>query len=253
MYQNELKLAICAAKAAGEILRSRHGIVVDSAEGKDIKLSSDKLSEKEIIRILQEGSHYTILSEECGMLQGTNNEGFIWIIDPLDGTANYLKGLSEMTCVSIALWKNNEPVLGVVYRYSIDELYWGVVGEGAFCNNNAISTANTALVKQSVMATGFPVHRDYSTNSLEAFIECVQRFKKVRMFGAAAIMGTLVAAGKIDMYWEDHIMLWDIAAAAAIVSAAGGCIHIKPLENYMCICHFFANKALMEDFYAESV
>ena len=253
MYQNELELAKVAARAAGEILRGRTGIQVDSAEGKDIKLSSDKKSEKEIVRLLQERSEYPILSEECGMVPGKQDSEYLWIIDPLDGTANYLKGLSELTCVSIALWKDQEPVLGVVYRYAVDELYWGVVGQGAYCNDVPIHTAQIPTVSQAVIATGFPVHRDYSTDSLSAFIESIQRFKKVRMLGAAAIMGTLVAAGKIDVYWEDHIMLWDIAAAAALVKAAGGCIAIDRLPEHMCVCRFFGNQALMEDFYAKGV
>lgn len=253
MYKEELDLAIRAAKVAGRILNAGGAVTVDSAEGKDIKLSSDKESERTIIGILRSESQYAILSEECGEIAGTDHSGLRWIIDPLDGTANYFKGLKELTCVSIALWKNDEPVLGVVYRYALDELYCGVVGSGAYCSGTLLAPSGVDCVRKAVIATGFPVHRDYGTESLMSFVQTVQRFKKVRMLGAAAIMGTLVAAGKVDVYYEDHIMLWDVAAAAAITAAAGGEVQIERLEDHMCVCKLFANRALMEDFHAESL
>lgn len=253
MYEKELELAIRAAREAGEILKQRSDVRVDSDEGKDIKLSSDKNSERAIISLLSAHSDYPILSEECGMVEREHKDGYLWIIDPLDGTANYLKGLTELTCVSIALWKNGEPVLGVVYRYAVDELYYGVIGQGAFCNGSPMRTNATCLVSKATVATGFPVHRDYGDESLQSFVRLIQRFKKVRMLGAAAVMGTFVAAGRVDAYMEDHIMLWDIAAAVAIVTAAGGAASVELLEENMCICKLFANEKLMEDFYAESV
>ncbi len=253
MYKNELELAISAAKAAGEILSARCNVTVDSAEGKDIKLSADKNSEKKVIEILQTGSKYPVLSEECGKVGTDDNSGLHWIVDPLDGTANYFRGATELTCVSIALWKDNEPVLGVIYRYATDEMFYGVVGEGAFCNGKEIHTSDVTDVSKAFITTGFPVHRDYSDESLSKFIHTIQHFKKVRMLGAAALMGVFVAAARVDVYFEDHIMLWDIAAAAAIVKAAGGETSIELLEDNMCICKFFANRTLMEDFNAKGL
>lgn len=253
MYKEKLELAIRAAKAAGTVLNAGGTVTVDSFKGKDIKLSADKESERTIVRILRSESRYAILSEECGEIAGTDHCGLRWIIDPLDGTANYFKGLKELTCVSIALWENDVPVLGVVYRYALDELYYGMAGKGAYCNGMPLAPSSVSNVQNAVIATGFPVHRDYSTEGLMSFVQTVQRFKKVRMLGAAAIMGTLVAAGKVDAYYEDHIMLWDIAAAAAITAAAGGEVQIRHLEDHMCVCKLFANRTLMEDFHAESL
>lgn len=251
MYNKELELAVTAAKEAGKILSARCNIVVDSAQGKDIKLSADKDSERKVISILSAGSEYPVLSEECGKVGSDHESGLHWIVDPLDGTANYFRNATELSCVSIALWKDNEPVLGVVYRYAVDELYTGIVGEGAYCNGTPIHTSDINEVSKAFITTGFPVHRDYSSESLSGFVRVVQRFKKVRMLGAAAVMGVFVACAKADVYYEDHIMLWDIAAAAAITKAAGGEISIELLNDDMCICRFFANRRLMEDFNAE--
>lgn len=251
MYKKELEIAKSAAIKAGKYLKEYTNIHVDDTKGKDIKLSSDKNSEKILIQELELTS-IPILSEECGLVNRTESE-YCWIIDPLDGTANYWKGMKEFACVSVALWKSGEPIVGVVYRFELDELYFGVVGEGAYCNGQVIYTSSVGDTKNAVIATGFPVHRNYSTESLAKFIRQVQKFKKVRMLGAAAIMGAFVGAGKIDVYMEDEIMLWDIAAATAIVKAAGGEIEIEILNDYKCICKCFANHKLKEDYYAEGI
>lgn len=246
----ELELAIKAAKAAGEFLALRKDIHVDALEGKDIKLSSDKMSEKIIMDLLDE-SGISILSEEYGF-KGDESK-LCWIIDPLDGTINYFKGMDEMACVSIALWKENKPVLGVVYRFMKDELFYGEEGKGAFLNGKEIHSSDIRETGQAVMATGFPVKRAYDTESLTQFVKQVQNFKKVRMLGTAAIMGAFVACGRFDAYFEDEIMLWDVAAAVALVNAAGGSTTLELLNDSKCICKCFATKALMEDYYAKGL
>lgn len=250
MWTRELEFAKKAAKAAGEFLKKREGIHIDALEGKDIKLSSDKMSEKIIMDILEE-SKIPILSEEYGF-KGTEGE-LCWIVDPLDGTINYFKGLDDFACVSVALWEKGRPVLGVVYRFMKDELFYGAEGEGAFLNESRITPSGIKETSQSVMATGFPVKRSYDTESLSKFVKQVQCFKKVRMLGAAAIMGTFVACGRLDAYFEDEIMLWDVAAAVAIVNAAGGATSLELLDDNKCLCKCFATEALMEDYYAKSL
>lgn len=251
MYEKELESAKQAAVAAGDFLKKREHIFVDDAKEKDIKLSSDKYSEKMILDILKD-THIPVLSEECGRI-GAAESAYCWIIDPLDGTANYWKGLQELCCVSVALWNGLQPVLGVVYRFSAGELYYGVAGDGAYVNGAPIHTSDVQNTGQAILATGFPVYRDYGTQSLTAFVKQVQNFKKIRMLGTAAMMGTFVACGKLDAYMEDEIMIWDIAAAAALVQAAGGTVQVKLLEENKCICKCFANQALMEDNYAKSL
>lgn len=244
MLEKELQLAKKAAIEAGNILKDKTAMKVDSANGRDIKLSSDRLSEKRIIDILKE-TGYSILSEEIGIVQGKNDE-YMWIIDPLDGTANYWRNIDEFVCTSIALWKDNKPVLGVINRFLCDELYSGIVGEGAWCNGERIHTSDVQEVKKAFLTTGFPVFRDYSSDGLLRFINNIQSFKKIRMFGSGALMGTFVATGKVDVYIEEEIMLWDIAASSALVLAAGGELDITMKENNKCICKLFANKQLKE-------
>ena len=244
MYEKELELAISAAKKAGEFLLLRKDIFVDSSEGKDIKLSSDKKSEKIIIDVLKE-TKIPILSEECGLINDSNTD-MKWIIDPLDGTANYWRGLDELACVSVALWKGNKPLLGVVYRFSIDELYYGVVGKGAWLNGTPIHTSDVSEVKNATLTTGIPIKFDFK-DDMEKLANNIRSFKKIRMLGTAAIMGVLVGCGKADVYIENGIMLWDIAGSAAIVEAAGGSSIIECKEN-ICACKLFANKALMGNY-----
>ena len=245
-----LSLAIRAATEAGNFLKKREGIHVDALEGKDIKLSSDRMSEKILMDILEE-SGLPILSEEYGFKGEEGSQ--CWIIDPLDGTINYFKGMDEMACVSVALWRDGRPVLGVVNRFMKGELFYGEGGCGAFLNGEEIRPSGIKETGQAVMATGFPVKRAYDTESLTQFVKQVQSFKKVRMLGAAAIMGTFVACGRFDAYFEDEIMIWDVAAAVALVSAAGGCTVLKLLQDSKCICKCFATEELMEDYYAKGL
>lgn len=251
MFERELKLAKEAAREAGDFLKNGNQVKVDSETGKDIKLNSDRMSEKVIVDILKE-TGYPILSEEMGLLD-SNDKEYLWIIDPLDGSANYWKGMSDLCCTSIALWRNGRPVLGVINRFCTDELYYGVVGMGSWKNEDKITTSNIAYTSNAVLATGFPVHRNYSEDSLKGFIRNIQNFKKVRMLGAAAVMGAFVAEGKIDAYMEEEIMLWDIAASSALVWAAGGVAEIKEFADYKCICRLFANEELKGNYYADCI
>lgn len=249
-YEKELALALKASNLAGDFLKARQGIKVDDLTGKDIKLSSDKESEAIILDCLQ-ASGIPVLSEECGF-KGEKGE-YCWIVDPIDGTQNYFRGMDELVCVSIALWKDGKPVLGVVNRFDVGEVFHGVVGQGAYLNNEPMSPSGIAETSQAIMASGFPVKRDYSTEALTPFIKQVQSFKKVRMFGTAALMCTFVAAGRVDAYFEDEIMLWDIAAAVAIVQAAGGATEVELLNDNKCICRCFATKELLEDYHAKGL
>lgn len=244
-----MQFAKRAAVKAGEFLKSNQNLTVDSSVGKDIKLATDKNSEKIIFEILKP-SGIPILSEEYGILKADDDE-LMWIVDPLDGTANYRKGMRELTCVSVALWKNGKPLLGVINRYENGELFSGTVGMGAWLNDIPIHTSDVADVKSAMLATGFPVGRSYDSESLKGFISQIQRFKKIRMLGTAALMGVSVACGRMDAYMEDQIMLWDIAASAVIVKAAGGYTNITLQDNNKCICCLFANEQLYNNWKEE--
>ncbi|WP_153798944.1 inositol monophosphatase family protein [Foetidibacter luteolus] len=225
-WENDLLTAVNAAKEAGKILLAgKNEVTVNSSINKDIKLEADIISEKLIIDLLSIGTDYYIISEEQGVVKQAK-EGYCWIVDPLDGSLNYSRGI-EINAVSIGLWNGNEPVLGVIYDFLHDKLYKGVVGIGAWCNDEPISVSKKTMVEDSIIATGFSVYSDYDQQTLESFIRRIQGYKKVRLFGSAAVSLIYVAKGSIEAYQEDNIAIWDVAAGLAIILAAGGKVDIK--------------------------
>ena len=255
MYDEYLQLAIEAAQKAGDYLFKRKNIHVDAEYRRDIKLSSDKDSEKIIIDCLL-SSELPVLSEELGLIEGLgdksgeNSDKLRWIVDPIDGTMNYFKGIDDLCCVSIALFEDESPIFGVVNRFYCKELYVGVVGKGAWINEAPIKASEVKLLSKSVFATGFPNGMDMSGDSLTDFTRRVSCVKKVRMLGSAALMAAFVATGKIDAYFEQDIRLWDIAGAMAIVKAAGGAVRLDTIKSdFKCDFGAFATTELMEEFY----
>jgi len=247
MVEKYLKLAKKAAVEAGDFLIGRVDIQVDKSLGRDLKLSSDKESERLIIDCLS-ASNLPILSEECGLIG--ESDGLRWIVDPLDGTVNYFRGIDDFCCVSIALFNNNEPVLGVVNRFKCNELYAGIVGQSADINGRPIEVSKVTKMEDAVLCTGYPAEMDFSEENLKNYIRRVRRAKKTRMLGSATLMATFVACGKTDIYFEKDIMLWDVAGAMAIVKAAGGVVQLESSSSdYKCDFGAFSSKALMEEFY----
>ena len=131
-----------------------------------------------------------------------------------------------MCCISIALW-SSEPILGVVYDFNRDELFTGVTGVGAWCNDLPISPSGISSPKNAILTTGFPVNRNFSSNSLDIFLQNIINFKKIRLFGSAALSLAYVACGRVDAYLEEDIMLWDVAAGIALIKASNGFIRIE--------------------------
>jgi len=219
-----LKIAIQAASAAGKFLldNSKSIIEVDKEEGRDIKLKADRNSERIILDFLKKGSDFPILSEEKGAI-GTDGAEFKWIVDPLDGSLNYMRGI-PLACVSIGLWKDTEPILGVVYDFNRSELFSGIVGSGAWLNDRKICDSTIDKKEKAVLCTGFPVSTDFSTGSLTDYIGRIQEYKKIRLFGSAALSLAYVACGRADVYLENGIRIWDVAAGLALVKSAGGSV-----------------------------
>jgi myo-inositol-1(or 4)-monophosphatase len=195
---------------------------VRSDSGRDIKIEADQESERMIITYLQKRSEFSILSEESGMLTADKEkEGLTWIIDPLDGSLNYSRGI-PICCVSVGLWQRDKALLGSVYDFNNDELFSGIVGKGAWLNGETIKTSITAEKEKAVLCTGFPISTDFSVKALSASVQHVREYKKVRLLGSAALSLAYVASGRVDAYIERDIMLWDVAGGVAIVKAAGG-------------------------------
>ncbi len=228
-----LALAEKTARAAGELLRGDASRLrqVNFEDNKDVKLQADLDSEKLIGELLAKGSPFPMLGEEGGGdTTLTDGSDPYWVVDPLDGTHNYLR-MVPMTCVSIGLLRGEEPLLGVIYDFNRDELFSGPADGGLFLNGEAHLPVWAETIEQASLTTGFPVGRDFSVESLQEFIAKVQVYKKVRMIGSASLSMAYVAAGRFDAYVEDGIRLWDVAAGLALVKAAGGIVRLTRAED----------------------
>jgi len=167
----------------------------------------------------------------------------VWIIDPIDGTLNYSKGI-PISCISISLWENNEPILGVINDFNRNEIFTGLVGSGAFKNNNPIEVSKVDRKSDAVIAMGFPSKTNFEEKALLSFVNKVQGYKKVRLIGSAALSIAYVACGRFDVYMEKGIMLWDIAAGIAIAVAAGGKSKFSNINDNYQYDALVTNKAL---------
>ena len=245
-FEKELILAKEAAIAAGKILLSEKKHLNHSiySSHKDIKLKADIKAEDLIKNILNTKSKFPILAEESG--KSSNNLGEIfWVVDPLDGTANYSRNIS-LCCVSIALIQNLKPVLGVIYDFNNNDLYEGSINSKAVLNEKEIYVSDVLFPSDGILITGLPNDTDYSDHSLMEMIKGFQKWRKVRMLGSAALAAAYVASGKADLYKEKRTYLWDVAAGAAIVEAAGGCVTMQNHNNLNQVDVFFSNSKIIE-------
>ena len=219
-----LRHAENSARAAGIELHKRaaNWLAVDSSEGHDVKLSADRRAEAILVGDLAP-TGLPIYSEEAGWIDGGDARGDHWLVDPLDGTANYGAGV-PLCCVSVALMSAGRPVLGVIYDFNRDEMFAGGRGQGASLNGSPIHVSAKSAREVSILATGFPVRGDYSHQAMDAFARDIPQWKKVRMIGSAALSLAYVAAGRFDAYREGSIMMWDVAAGWALVEGAGGVV-----------------------------
>ncbi|HES60129.1 MAG TPA: inositol monophosphatase, partial [Caldithrix sp.] len=220
-----IEVAKEAAYAAGKILTEHFKKLPKEAirekQANDYLSFVDETSEKKIISIIQENfPDHSILAEEGGA-SGQSGE-YRWIIDPLDGTTNYISGL-PVFAVSIALQKGDEMILGVVYDPLQDELFWAEKGKGAYCNEAPIRVSDSDSLSECLIATGFPFKAKHLIHPyLNSFEDMFHACIGIRRMGAAAIDIAYVAAGRFGGFWELGLSPWDLAAGSVIVKEAGG-------------------------------
>ena len=233
-FSSELNIAIKAAMVAGKHLSENKDELnkLSLSDKRDTKLQADVSSENIIKEVINKDSNYEILAEESGKSADNLGESF-WVIDPLDGTANYNRNI-PICCVSIGMVTNLKPVFGVIYDFNNDELYVGdCINKIATLNSETICVSNICNKDEGIVVTGLPFNTDYSDDSLQKLVSDMQMWKKTRMIGSAAMASCYIASGKAEMYKEKGIYLWDIIAGAAIVESAGGSAEILNVrENY---------------------
>jgi myo-inositol-1(or 4)-monophosphatase len=219
----ELEVAVAAARAAGCLLYDRWGDThqVRWKGEADPVTEMDRMAEDLIIHMLREAfPDYGLVGEECGDQRVAGRP--CWLIDPLDGTTNYMRGYPFFS-VSIGLEHGGEPILGAVYNPLLDEMYAAERGGGATLNGETIHVSTVGSLSETVLASGFPYEaRINDVDNAHQWRRFLKRVLSMRSDGSAALDLCHVAAGRIDGFWELELGPWDIAAGAVIVTEAGG-------------------------------
>jgi len=225
--KENLELAKNAAIKAGNFLNSQkdNEKLIFSEVGRDIKLNVDRETET-LIREELSVSKIPVHGEEYGEIG--KNEGLSWIVDPLDGTSNYFRGLDQ-SCICIALEDNSEIIIGIIFNFNTNQMYYAAKNFGAFMNGKRITVSDTANMKDASLTTGFPASVSID-ESLEK-LKDLAKWKKIRMFGSAGLSCAYVAAGNCDCYIETGIYLWDFAAGVCLVNEAGGVANFKKISQ----------------------
>ena len=221
-----IEVAERIAREAGELLldyRRRIGeLDIDRKGAIDLVTQADVESEKLVRRRLAESfPDHAIHGEELGR-SGPDDSEHVWIVDPLDGTTNFVHS-HPMFTVSMGLMREGQPYLGVVHAPVLGETFTAVRGEGAKLNGQPIRVSGGRELGSAMLATGFPYKRaEIPDNNVDNFAHMVVRVRGIRRGGAASLDLAYVACGRFDAYWELHLSAWDVAAGACIVREAGG-------------------------------
>ncbi len=215
-----LNLMIKACEKASKILIRDFGelenLQVSKKGPKDFVTNSDKKTEKVLINELTKNKKkYSILSEEIGFIKNDDND-YIWVIDPIDGTTNFLHGIPHF-CISIGLKFKDEIISGIIFDPIKNEIFFAEKNQGAFFNNHRIRVSKRKNLDECLFATN---KNGLSSTDLNS-----------RIFGSAALDLAYVASGRIDGYFQNGLNLWDIAAGTLIVKEAGGIVNNYDLEK----------------------
>jgi myo-inositol-1(or 4)-monophosphatase len=224
-----LNVAVKAARAAGAII-NRAALDVESVrisqkQVNDFVTEVDHASEQTIIEtLLTAYPGHAIWAEESGKVHGSQGSDFVWIIDPLDGTTNFIHGF-PVYCVSIGLSVKGKIEQAVIYDPSRNDLFTATKGRGAYMNERRIRVSKRTELRQCLISTGFPFRPgDNFNNYLKMMAEVMQRTAGLRRPGAAALDLAYVAAGFADGFFETGLSPWDVAAGSLLVTEAGGLI-----------------------------
>jgi myo-inositol-1(or 4)-monophosphatase len=240
-----INVAVKAARAAGSIINraalNLEAVRVSQKKANDFVTEVDQAAENAIIEILLTAyPGHGIWAEESGREFGAQHSEMVWIIDPLDGTTNFIHGF-PVYCVSIALAVRGKIEQAVVYDPTRNDLFTATKGRGAYLNERRIRVSKRTRLKESLISTGFPFrpHDDFN-RYLQLMGDMMQRTAGVRRPGAAALDLAYVAAGYTDGFFETGLQPWDVAAGSLLVTEAGGLVgnftgEADFLEQYECV------------------
>lgn len=217
-----------AAREAGALLRRNfhRDKDIDDAQHHDVKIALDRESQDLITRVLLEAYPGHALYGEEG-LAGNQDSPMQWIVDPIDGTVNYLYNIPHF-CISIALRERGEIIMGLIYDPMLDELWTVEKGGPPILNGHVITASSRTKLEEAILFVGCGKDEAALKTGLERFERASRRARKMRMMGSAALGMAYIACGRLDAYLESRISLWDVAAGIALVEAAGGQVDLTP-------------------------
>ncbi|TXH90381.1 MAG: inositol monophosphatase [Rhodoferax sp.] len=224
-----LNVAVKAARTAGSIINRAaldiESVRISQKKANDFVTEVDHAAERIIIdTLLSAYPGHGIWAEESGRTMGAKDSDYVWIIDPLDGTTNFIHGL-PVYCVSIALAVRGKVEQAVVYDPTRNDLFTATKGRGAYLNERRIRVSKRNQLKESLISTGFPFRPGDDFNRYLAMMgEVMQRTAGLRRPGAAALDLAYVAAGYTEGFFETGLQPWDVAAGSLLVSEAGGLV-----------------------------
>jgi myo-inositol-1(or 4)-monophosphatase len=224
-----INVAVKAARAAGALINRAaldvESVRVSQKQANDFVTEVDQAAEQLIIETLL-GAYpgHAIWAEESGRTHGAQDSEFVWIIDPLDGTTNFIHGL-PIYCVSIALAVKGKVEQAVIYDPSRNDLFTATKGRGSYMNNRRIRVAKRTRLQECLISTGFPFRESDDFNTyLRMMGDMMQRTAGLRRPGAAALDLAYVAAGFTDGFFETGLQPWDVAAGSLLITEAGGLV-----------------------------
>ena len=212
-----------AAKKAGRILIRDFGEIenlqIESKSIGDFVTNADIKVEKSILETLKYYyPNYTYITEESGKISGDNNT---IIIDPIDGTSNFIHGIPHVGIV-ISKITDNQITDGIIYNPILNELFWSSKGKGSWCNDRRLRVSNRSNLTECLIGTGLPFGNRVYDNYLNEIDSILKTTAGIRRLGAAALDLAYVASGKLDGFWEKDLNIWDVSSGVLIVKEAGG-------------------------------
>ena len=246
-----IDIARQVAEEAGTILMERFGRLsaaeIERRGARDVVTAADTASEDHIRRRLG-AAHpgVPVLGEEAAEPVTAAPAGPAWIVDPLDGTVNFVQGI-PLFAVSIGYVEDGVPLAGVIHIPVLGQTFWGGPGQGVFEGDRPVSCSITPVLEDAVVATGFAYGRNDTADDNVANLErMILTTRGIRRMGAAAIDLAYVASGRLDGFWELHLKPWDVAAGVALVRGAGGVVtDQRGGEDWLFGGHIVAANALI--------
>lgn len=249
-----LDAATKIAERAGALLMQRFGRLsnheIERIGQRDVVTTADTEAEALIVRELETiAPGVPVWGEENQRrAKGERPSGAAWIVDPLDGTVNFVQGI-PLFAVSIGLVEDGVPQLGVVHLPALSQTFVGAPGSGAFENGRPISVSVTPFLKEAVLATGFAYARnELPDDNFDNLVQLGRKARGIRRMGAAALDLAYVAAGRLDGFWELHLSAWDVAAGVALITAAGGRVtDFRGGDDWLFGGHIVATNGLLHE------